>query len=58
MAERRTVVIRGQVAERRTGPVRPRRTATRAIANPDRVAMWAVLLGLLLVVVAATTGHA
>jgi hypothetical protein len=57
---RRTIVIRGQVVDR-SHPVskRPARTMQeRAIARPDRVAMWAVMLGLLLVVVAATSGHA
>jgi len=51
---RRTVIIRGQVAER----PRPRRTYERHRSRPDRVAMWAVLLGLLLVLVAATSSHA
>ena len=56
---RRTIVIRGQVADRAYPARRPSRTVQeRALARPDRVAMWAVMLGLLLVVVAATSGHA
>jgi hypothetical protein len=35
-----------------------RRPHERAGFKPDRVAMWAVFLGLLLVLVAATSGHA
>ncbi|HEU4658681.1 MAG TPA: hypothetical protein VFR97_14220 [Capillimicrobium sp.] len=57
---RRTVVIRGQVAPMR--PVTPsdrRRPAPRARDRvghrPDRVAMWAFILGLLLIVVATMT---
>jgi hypothetical protein len=52
--ERHTVVITG-----RPHPVR-RRSATRAqiVARPDRVALWAFLLGLMLVLVAAATAHA
>jgi hypothetical protein len=36
----------------------PRRARDRAMSRPDRVALWAVLLCLLLVVVAATSAHA
>jgi hypothetical protein len=58
---RRTIVIRGQVADRgrpANARRRPARTVQeRALARPDRVAMWAVLLGLLLIVVAATSAH-
>jgi hypothetical protein len=58
---RRTIVIRGQVADRglpTSARRRPGRTVQqRAIAKPDRVAMYAVLLGLLLVLVAATSAH-
>jgi hypothetical protein len=63
--ERRTVVIRGRGAERdltwtahqnRRRPTRPRHQ--RPGFKPDRAAMWAVLLGLLLVLVAATSSHA
>lgn len=52
---RRTVKITGQ-------PVAPRRrssaTAARIEARPDRIAMWAVLLGLFLVLMAAATANA
>jgi hypothetical protein len=55
---RRTVTIRGQVAPR-PADRRPRRDPyKRAGSHPDRIAMWAVLLGLLLVLVAATSSHA
>jgi hypothetical protein len=62
---RRTIEIRGQVdrihgfafAEPaplgRAGRRRPSRTAMRLAGRPDRVAMWAFLLGLLLIVIAA-----
>jgi 4-hydroxybenzoate polyprenyltransferase len=36
----------------------PRRPRERAMSRPDRVALWAVLLCLLLLVVAATSAHA
>jgi hypothetical protein len=55
---RRTVTIRGQVAAR-PAPRRPRRDPyDRVGARPDRIAMWAVVLCLLLVLVAATSSHA
>jgi hypothetical protein len=55
---RRTVTIRGQVAARPAAR-RPRRDPyARGGSRPDRIAMWAVLLGLLLVLVAATSSHA
>jgi hypothetical protein len=55
---RRTVVIRGQVADRNLpARRRPASVQRRALANPDRYAMWAVLLGMLLVIVAATSAH-
>jgi hypothetical protein len=52
------VTIRGQVDR----PA-PRRRASRspydrAGSRPDRIAMWAVLLGVLLILVAATSSHA
>ena len=64
---RRTIEIRGQVdrvvgvsapaetaAATRTGRRRPtRRPAERLAGRPDRVAMWAFLLGILLILVAA-----
>jgi hypothetical protein len=62
---RRTVTIRGQVADRRSPRMievdrrrPPRRARERAMSRPDRVALWAVLLCLLLVVAAATSAHA
>jgi hypothetical protein len=61
---RRTVVIRGQVASPRpivAGSERRRpapRTRDRVGHRPDRIAMWAVALGLLLILVAATTASA
>ena len=67
---RRTVTIRGQGAERyasrqgagpRTGGSERRRQLRpheRSGFRPDRVAMWAVLLGVMLVIVAATSAHA
>lgn len=66
-APRRTITIRGQAtslpvagprlleAERRRPPRRP---AERFTGRPDRVALWAVLLGFLLVLVATTSAHA
>jgi hypothetical protein len=55
VAERRTVTITGQ-------PTPPRRRPTLAerhiAAQPDRIALWAFLLGLLLIAVAAGTAHA
>jgi hypothetical protein len=54
--ERRTVKITGQP----TPPRSRRRTAAQQhlVAQPDRVALWAFLLGLFLVVVAAATANA
>ena len=61
---RRTVTIRGRGAERYT-PRRPtadRRRSERRHERPgfvpDRTAMWAVLLGVLLLLVAAASAHA
>jgi hypothetical protein len=53
--ERRTVTITGN-----PDPARRRRSPAQAqiVARPDRVALWAFVLGLLLVVVAAATAHA
>ena len=54
VAERRTVVITG----RTTYPARRRSPTQARIANrPDRVALWAFLLCLMLVLVAAATAH-
>jgi hypothetical protein len=36
----------------------PRRVRDRATRRPDRVALWAVLLALLLIAAAATSSHA
>lgn len=63
---RRTVVIRGQVVERYSPRRPPRRNAARSRgrshqrtqSKPDRIAMWAVLLGVLLLLAAATSSHA
>ena len=53
--ERRTVVITGHPM-----PARRRRSAKQEqiVARPDRVALWAFLLGLFLVLVAAATAGA
>jgi hypothetical protein len=69
-AARRTVVIRGQVAPRaggtesrlrEPGPARrrrPRRPSERiAGTRPDRAALWAVMMGVFLIVVAVITAH-
>jgi hypothetical protein len=54
VAERRTIRITG-----RPGPARRRRSVMESqLAQPDRVALWAFLLGLFLVAVAAGTAHA
>ncbi|MFZ0043785.1 MAG: hypothetical protein WAK93_20920 [Solirubrobacteraceae bacterium] len=63
MPGRRTVTIRGQRAERyvprRARDPRPsERRYARPGFHPDRTAMWAVLLGVLLILVAATSAHA
>jgi hypothetical protein len=62
--ERRTIVIRGQVApparpySSTTRRHRPRRPSERiAGSRPDRAALWAVLLGVFMVVVAIMTAH-
>jgi hypothetical protein len=60
---RRTVKIQGRGAERNlpwpetTRRRPPRRAYERAGFRPDRLAMWAVMLGLLLVLVAVISGH-
>jgi hypothetical protein len=54
VAERRTITITG-----RPEPARRRRSVMESqLAQPDRVALWAFLLGLFLVAVAAGTAHA
>jgi hypothetical protein len=62
--ERRTVVIRGQVAPparpyaSRAQRHRPRRPSERIVGTrPDRAALWAVLLGVFLILVAVMTAH-
>jgi hypothetical protein len=61
---RRTITITGRGAERNlwaAGAGRrrsARRPHERAGFKPDRVAMWAVFLGLLLIFVAAASAHA
>jgi hypothetical protein len=63
--ERRTAAQRPPVAERRTititgqpTPARRRPSLVEAqMAQPDRIALWAFLLGLFLVAVAAGTAH-
>ena len=63
-AARRTITITGRGAERNlwateAGRRRPaRRPHERAGFKPDRVAMWAVFLGMLLIFVAAASAHA
>jgi len=52
---RRTVVITGQPVPARR---RPSVTATRIQSRPDRVALWAVLLGVFLVFMAVATANA
>ena len=53
---RRTITITGNPA-----PARSRRRSpaqAQIVARPDRVALWAVVLGMFLVAVAAATAHA
>jgi len=53
-SERRTITITGQPT-----PARRRRSVIdNQMAQPDRIALWAFLLGLFLVIVAAGTAHA
>jgi hypothetical protein len=53
VAERRTVPITGQPTAAR----RRRSVVEAQMAQPDRIALWAFLLGLFLVAVAAGTAH-
>jgi hypothetical protein len=58
---RRTITITGRGAERwepsrRHTPARPKRQ--RRGGRPDRIAMWAVLLGVAMAIAAATSSHA
>jgi hypothetical protein len=57
---RRTVVIRGRGAEGQWTPRRPRAPRTvgeRIGPRPDRLAAWAVALGMLLILIAILTAH-
>jgi hypothetical protein len=57
--ERRTITITGRPTPGHAAPGRRRRAVVDAqLAQPDRIALWAFLLGLLLVAVAAGTAHA
>jgi hypothetical protein len=63
-AARRTVVIRGQVAPPprvSAGPARrrpPRRPSERIVGTrPDRAALWAVMMGVFLILVAVLSAH-
>ena len=65
MPARRTVEIRGRTVPAPTVPRieidrrrSPRRTIERIGPRPDRMAMWALLMGLLLILVALGTGDA
>jgi hypothetical protein len=53
VAERRTIQIAGQPTAAR----RRRSVVESQMAQPDRIALWAFLLGLFLVAVAAGTAH-
>jgi hypothetical protein len=55
---RRTITIRGRGAERNLPVARPTlRRHERPGFRPDRAALWAVLLGLFLILVAAVSAH-
>jgi hypothetical protein len=61
IAGRRTVTITGHGTERNLPPARPRpqrRPHERAGFRPDRVGLWAVLLCVVLLLVAATSSRA
>jgi hypothetical protein len=61
---RRTVTIRGQVADRyaparsQSSRRRPERRYERTGFRPDRAALWAFLLGVMLILAAVTSAHA
>ena len=55
LTERRTVTITGQPTPARR---RPNSVLENQIAQPERLGLWAFLLGLFLMVVAAGTAHA
>jgi hypothetical protein len=54
---RRTVTIRGHGAERNLPVARPTRRHEQPGFRPDRAALWAVLLGLCLILVAVASAH-
>ncbi len=57
-AERRTIVIRGQVGDRYAAPRRRAGTSgAYGRIRPERAALWAVLLGVALVVAALASAH-
>ncbi|MGH2915562.1 MAG: hypothetical protein ACRDMX_11295 [Solirubrobacteraceae bacterium] len=62
--DRRTITIRGHGSERpvpihsRSSRRRPERRHERTGFRPDRAALWAVLLGVLLILAAVTSAHA
>ncbi len=62
--QRRTITIRGRGSERyvparsSSARRRPERRYERSGFRPDRTAMWAVLLGLMLILAAAASAHA
>jgi hypothetical protein len=63
VAGRRTVTIRGQVADRyvparQTSRRRPERRYERSGFRPDRAALWAFVLGVMLILAAVTSAHA
>jgi hypothetical protein len=65
MSARRTVTITGRPEKRFAPPPprlehrRPRPRATERLGpRPDRVAMWAVMMALFLIVVTAASSHA
>lgn len=56
---RRTMTIQGRGAERNLPATRPTlRRHERASFQPDRMAFWAVVLGIFLILVAAASAHA
>jgi hypothetical protein len=59
---RRTVTIRGQVPDHRyvtpSSRRRPERRYERSGFRPDRAAMWAFVLGVMLILAAVTSAHA
>ena len=64
IAGRRTVTISGRVPDhryvtpRQSSRRRPERRYERSGFHPDRMALWAVLLGLMLILAAVTSAHA